>query len=255
MNLSFNTSLSEKYHSKAQIARVLTESWISDNMYCPRCGNAHINHFPNNKPVADFFCPNCENEYELKSKTGPINKKINDGSYSTMIGRINSYQNPDFLFMRYSEEKNCVKDLIFIPKHFFVPDCIEKRKPLASTAKRAGWIGCNILLEKIPLQGRIYIISNGEIEDNKLVIKKVAKSCSLKFDNIQTRGWVFDVLNCINNIKSNIFSLSDVYSFSNYLSAKHPHNNNVEAKIRQQLQILRDLDIIEFLGRGIYRKL
>ena len=101
MDLNFNTSLSEKYHSKPQIARVLTESWVNDNMYCPRCGNVHINHFPNNRPVADFFCPNCKNEYELKSKTGPINKKINDGAYSTMIERINSYQNPDFLLVIY----------------------------------------------------------------------------------------------------------------------------------------------------------
>ena len=41
-----------------------------------------------------------------------------------------------------------------VPKHFFVPDIIEKRKPLAETARRAGWIGCNIVLKNIPNEGR-----------------------------------------------------------------------------------------------------
>ncbi|MBQ1398560.1 MAG: restriction endonuclease, partial [Clostridia bacterium] len=36
---------------------------------------------------------------------------------------------------------------------------------------------------------------------------------------------------------------------------KHIHNNNIEAKIRQQLQILRDKGFIEFLERGHYRKI
>ena len=35
----------------------------------------------------------------------------------------------------------------------------------------------------------------------------------------------------------------------------NPQNHNVEAKIRQQLQILRDLGFIEFLGKGQYRKI
>jgi len=37
------------------------------------------------------------------------------------------------------------------------------------------------------------------------------------------------------------------------LQAKHPENHNVKAKIRQQLQYLRDKGVIEFLGRGHYR--
>jgi len=40
------------------------------------------------------------------------------------------------------------------------------------------------------------------------------------------------------------------------LQAKHPENHNVKAKARsvQQLQFLRDKGVIEFLGRGHYRK-
>ena len=36
---------------------------------------------------------------------------------------------------------------------------------------------------------------------------------------------------------------------------KHINNNHIEAKIRQQLQLLRDKGYIEFLERGHYRKI
>lgn len=122
-------------------------------MYCPRCGNIHINHFENNRPVDDYFCPACESQYELKSKNGNLGRKINDGAYGTMIERITSNDNPDFFFMSYSKTELKVKDFVFIPKHFFVPEIIEKRRPLSQAARRAGWTGCNILVEKIPEQG------------------------------------------------------------------------------------------------------
>lgn len=69
-----------------------------------------------------------------------------------------------------------------------------------------------------------------------------------------SRGWLFDVLYCINSIKHNIFKLDEVYKFQNYLKEKHTHNNNIKAKIRQQLQFLRDKGHIEFLGNGTYKK-
>jgi type II restriction enzyme len=40
----------------------------------------------------------------------------------------------------------------------------------------------------------------------------------------------------------------------NIRTQKHINNNNVEAKIRQQLQLLRDKGFIEFAERGNYRE-
>lgn len=255
MNIYFrNDSLEETYHSNSQIARILTENWVKDNMYCPRCGNMRISHFENNRPVADFFCPNCCNEYELKSKDGNLGHKITDGAYETMINRITGNQNPDFFFMSYSKSEFKVRDLMFIPKHFFVPDIIEKRKPLSVSARRAGWIGCNILIDKIPEQGKIRIISNGKISDKDKVISKVQTSSKLQIENIQNRGWLFDVLRCVNNIDNPFFDLNDMYKFEYDLQVKHPQNKNIKPKIRQQLQVLRDKGFIEFLGNGKYKK-
>ena len=248
-----NTTLASNYKSNTQIARVLTENWVVQNMYCPHCGNNQIKHFENNLPVADFYCPICCNEYELKSKNGKLGRKITDGAYSTMIERITSNNNPDFFFLSYSKQNMVVNDFIFVPKYFFVPAIIEKRKPLAESARRAGWIGCNILIDKIPKQGKIPIISNGSLEDTNIVIKKVKESAKLKTNNIDTRGWLFDILNCVNNLPKT-FTLNQVYEFEKALQAKHPSNNNIKPKIRQQLQFLRDKGFIIFLGNGKYEK-
>ena len=255
MNLNFDDRITGDYHSASQVARVMTERWALENMYCPRCGNIHIEHFENNRPVADFFCPVCKNQYELKSKNGSLGRKVNDGAYETMIERITSNQNPDFLFMSYSKSELKVKNLIIVPKYFFVPDIIEKRNPLKSSARRCGWVGCNILIDKIPEQGRISVISDGIILDKNTVVNKISKSGLLEVKDVKTRGWLFDVLNCVNEIPNDIFTLYDMYGFEEKLHIKHEQNNNIKAKIRQQLQFLRDKGFIEFLGNGRYKKI
>lgn len=45
-------------------------------------------------------------------------------------------------------------------------------------------------------------------------------------------------------------TLRQVYRFEEHLSKLHPENRHVRAKIHQQLQVLRDEGIIEFLGVG-----
>ena len=46
--------------------------------------------------------------------------------------------------------------------------------------------------------------------------------------------------------------MADVYKFDAKLAKLHPANRHVRDKIRQQLQILRDLGLLEFLGGGEY---
>ncbi len=254
MELEFDLSLSDGYKSPAQKIRVMSESWLGDNMYCPNCGNPKITHLTNNSPVADFQCDNCGEIYELKSKSGNIGKKIADGAYSTMIDRITSDSNPDLFLLQYSESFD-VTGLLLIPRFFFVPDIIEKRKPLADTARRHGWVGCNILFGDIPEQGKITVIQNSSILDQQDVIHRYNRIKQLQTKSIESRGWLIDVLNCVNEIHKTEFTLSDVYAYVELLQKKHINNNNVEAKIRQQLQLLRNKGFVEFFGRGQYRKI
>lgn len=254
MNLYFDQEKARGYTSHSQAIRVLTESWAETNLFCPRCGCARIKHFPNNRAVADFYCPSCENEYELKSKKGPSGRKIADGAYDTFIQRITGDSNPDFFVLNYNPVDLCVENLVVIPKYFFTPGIVEKRKPLASGARRAGWIGCNILYSEIPSQGRIDIIKNRAVIDKELVVSQMHKSFLLQTSNLDARGWLLDVLNCVNRIKGDVFMLSDIYCFEAELQHRHLQNNNIRPKIRQQLQILRDKGMVEFIGRGVYQK-
>ena len=254
MNFHFDTSLAEAYKSNSQKIRVMSENWVGRNIFCPICGNPHICNLNNNMPVADLQCDNCGEIYELKSKKGKVGNKINDGAYSTMLERINSSSNPDLFIMSYSSDYQ-VTDLLLVPKFFFVESIIEKRKPLSSSARRAGWVGCNIVFGNVPVQGIIKIIENQNVFDTVEIVENYAQARKLQTNNLESRGWLMDVLSCVNAINTADFSLQDIYAFIEQLQEKHISNHNVEAKIRQQLQILRDKGFIEFTARGHYRKI
>lgn len=255
MNLTIDTTVAKGFTGKTQIARVLTESWVKNNSYCPSCGWNNLQEFPNNKPVADFYCNNCNEEFELKSKNGKIGRKIVDGAYSSMMTRINSFNNPNFFFLTYDAANWCINNFVIIPKHFFTESIIEKRKPLAETARRAGWVGCNIVIDTIPNSGKVFLVKEKSVIPKSEVLSKWQKVSFLSNRKMESRGWFIDVLNCIEKIPTNDFTLQDVYAFEDELSQLHPNNSFVRDKIRQQLQILRDKNFIEFVSRGKYRKL
>jgi len=254
MNLNFNIKLADGYSSNSQIARILTEDWVKENSYCPSCGNLPLKEFENNRPVADFYCKSCNEEFELKSKSGKLSNSIPDGAYSTMIQRINSNENPNFFFLTYSKQWS-VNDFLIIPKQFFTDEIIVKRKPLSKTARRAGWTGCNIDISNIADAGKVFLIKNSTIANREIVKESFNKTIFLRGKSADVKSWILDVMKCVDSISKEKFSLDDVYKFEEELKLKHPKNNFIKDKIRQQLQLLRDRGIIEFAGRGNYKKI
>ena len=253
MNLQFNTSLAEGYKSASQIARVLTEDWLAHNMYCPICGELTIRRAEPNAPVKDFVCNNCKSQYELKSKKNDSDRfqsTVADGVYGTMIDRITSLDNPSFFFMHYNRYE--VNNLIIVPKCFFTPDIIEKRNALSNNARRAGWEGCNILMQRIPATAKIPIILNGVTMPVADVISKYKRVYSVQTKSMESRGWLVDTLHLVERLEET-FTLKQMYDFCDELKIKHPNNNHIKDKIRQQLQVLRDKGFIEFVSPGHYR--
>lgn len=70
---------------------------------------------------------------------------------------------------------------------------------------------------------------------------------------ISAKGWLLDVMICIERLKRKEFSLSEVYTFEDELGKKYPNNKHIKDKIRQQLQVLRDKDYLQFTNKGNYR--
>lgn len=153
MQLGFQ-SCDDRYKSAAQRIRICTEQWVETWGYCPNCGNARVERYPNNKPVADFFCLKCKEQYELKSTKNKLAAKITDGAYESMCRRLDASDNPNLMLLSYNVSDHSVTDLFVVPKHFFVRTMIERRKPLSPMARRAGWIGCNIRFGRHSLRGK-----------------------------------------------------------------------------------------------------
>jgi type II restriction enzyme len=66
------------------------------------------------------------------------------------------------------------------------------------------------------------------------------------------RGWTLDSYNQITHLPTQ-FSLQEAYTSEEQLARLHPENKHIKPKIRQQLQILRDIGLLEFKARGNYR--
>jgi type II restriction enzyme len=146
-----------------------------------------------------------------------------------------------------------VVTLFIVPKHFFVRELIEERKPLAPTARRAGWIGCNILLNQVPNAGRIFLVRNGELQSKHAVLNQWQKTLFLRKEAPDSRGWLIETMKCVEAIGKRDFTLDEVYAFEGLLSEVYPNNRHVKQKIRQQLQVLRDRGYLDFVSRGYYR--
>jgi len=168
-----------------------------------------------------------------------------------MLRAIHADKTPNLLVLQYSSDW-LVRNLLLIPRFFFSETVIEKRNPLGPQARRAGWIGCNILLGRIPDDGKIAMVSEGVAISEQRVRAEFSRVRQLAAVPPSLRGWTLDVLNLVRRLKKERFSLGELYAFEAELKAAHPENRNIRPKIRQQLQVLRDLGLIQFARPGTY---
>lgn len=255
MKLGFSEPAAAPYVSGSQRARAWTESWLTEEGYCPNCGQNGLRPFRNNEPGRDFYCTRCSEDYQLKSTKGPLRRKLTDGAFSTLAAQIEADTQANFLFLRYNTERRTVTDLLGVPKQFISLAAVEKRRPLSLRARRAGWTGCNILLDQIPNAGRVYLVHDSIVRGATDVVRHWSSTAFLRTKADSQRGWLIDVMLCVEQLGTGLFTLRDVYRFEEHLGLLYPGNNNVRPKIRQQLQVLRDNGYLEFLGEGVYRRL
>jgi type II restriction enzyme len=243
------------YKSNSQRARVATERWVTNNLYCPACPSPELEPAPTGHPIADFACPQCREEYQLKSKRGPLGARILDAAYSEALRAAERNVFPHLLLMQYGAIPGSVVALFGIPGTFITPTALERRTPLRATARRAGWIGCNIIIADLPEAAKVAIISQGYPRPFGEVRQDWLKWDFLRARDISARTWLNEILKRVERLRKDEFELNDVYTFEEDLARIFPRNHFIRPKIRQQLQVLRDRGLLEFRERGLYRYL
>jgi type II restriction enzyme len=150
-----------------------------------------------------------------------------------MMRAISTDAAPNYYFMHYDVVTWRVRNLLLVPHFAFPPSAIVKRPPLAATARRAGWVGCNFDLDRIPVDARIPIVSTiktsgigkgravSPLTAEKYVEMRPARDCgpclnetvitppekvresfrrAKTLKDVPERGWVLDVLNIVRRI-------------------------------------------------------
>ncbi len=253
MRLEMPGELASPYKNPAQQTRVVSEAWGEENLYCSNCASNRLRRLPANTPALDFECPQCRALFQLKSQRHRFATRIVDAAYDKMREAIVEGGAPNLLALHYDATRWTVQDLILVPSFAFSLSSLEKRKALSPSAVRANWVGCNILLSNIPLDARIAVVSEGTVTNPQVVRKQYGHLRPLQMLRAEARGWTLDVLNVVRTLRKAEFTLAEVYAQESVLARLHPDNLHVRDKIRQQVQRLRDMGFVEFLGGGRYK--
>jgi len=105
----------------------------------------------------------------------------------------------------------------------------------------------------VPAEARIPVVTESSVTPESEVREKFKRVKPLKDISVKERGWTLDVLNAIRRLGKTEFSTTDAYAFERELEQLHPDNRNIKAKIRQQLQELRDRNLLLHLDRNRWR--
>lgn len=258
MRLDLDARLGDGYPSASQWARRVTEGWAAANLYCVACNANSVTAHVANRAVEDYHCRSCARRIQLKAKNGRIGATVSNSAYEKKRAAIAAGRAPDYCFMAYDKGTLRVEDVLWVPGHFMTLSVISKRKPLRADAQRAGWVGSNIHLNLIPQQGKIPVVSDGRPLPKPQVRKQFAELLFVSRLNPEGRGWVTDVLACLDSMRlrpGSRFTNDDVYECESRLGALHPNNHNIRPKIRQQLQVLAAGGQVKRISPGLYERL
>ena len=132
MQLSLPRTGLENYKSNAQRARIATESWGTENLYCLNCDSDELSISPPNTAAIDYICPDCAASFQLKAQSHSFGGKIVDAAYATMLQKIRTDKTPNLIALHYELADWKVQNAFLVPHFAFSISAIEKRPPLAA---------------------------------------------------------------------------------------------------------------------------
>ncbi len=131
------------------ISRIIGEA-VEDcviTMPCPICNNKALVKYKANQKAKDVKCENCSCQLQIKAtkytKKQQTPLKLLGAEYKTTCLSIKE-NNIHYLVLLYSviDDIYTINEIYFIDHVDINESCIIPRKPLSSTARRAGWQGC-----------------------------------------------------------------------------------------------------------------
>ncbi len=255
VELGFRPELAVGYTSRSQIARVLTQDWVGREVPCLSCSALPLTPTVQNTKARDFVCKRCSEPYELKSTSRRFGHIVPDGEYHTLRSTVHSDLAPNLLLLEYDALRLSARNLLAVHRSLISDSSIVPRKPLGPTARRAGWQGCGINLELIPATARVPVVEAARPLPWSTVRQAWSRFAYVIQLRPETRGWLRDVLSVVQRLPVDGFTLNDVYRFERELARLHPENQNIQPKIRQQLQLLVAKGEIRRASPGRYARL
>ncbi|WP_216824935.1 DpnI domain-containing protein [Roseovarius sp. EL26] len=142
-----------KTKTKYQTLGDFGEAFVAKNCQCPSCKrNGTQKLLPTNFKCADIICDFCGYLSQVKTARSKNINVLPD----TILGAAWNVQNERMqsgiyfsLFVVLVNEETRHHSIFFLSKDLQTPDMFVPRKPLSSTAKRAGWQGFKLDIKNL----------------------------------------------------------------------------------------------------------
>src|SRR5919201_6479521 len=115
MRIDMPSEMASAYNSPSQRARVVSESWAAENLYCPCCEADRLQASRANTKVLDYTCLRCRSPFQLKASRAPFAKRVLDGAYTALRDAILSNNTPSLFLLQYDRDRWIVRSLTLIP--------------------------------------------------------------------------------------------------------------------------------------------
>lgn len=139
----------KRWTSVSKIIGEAVEDCVS-TMACPLCHEKTLIKYKMNEKSKDMTCETCHCHIQVKatksSKKKTHSLKLLGAEYKTTSASIKK-NDVHYLIVSYSvlQEIYTIHNIYFIDRADVTECCIIPRKPLSSSAKRAGWQGCMLV--------------------------------------------------------------------------------------------------------------
>lgn len=141
------------------------EDAVRKRIPCARCNRErHYTRLPTNFECADVICKFCGYLAQVKATrladgTDEFPNRIMAAAWGPQHQRIIAGIFHALYLVGFRQDGKTLVRIDFVPPHVLeaCPSVFEPRKPLSSTAKRAGWTGFMLNLSELPAVGRIQV--------------------------------------------------------------------------------------------------